>query len=556
MRPKRPHVVRATLFAVLLALSALSLAQEIASSGGGHGGLLTRRGPMDELGDGWRAEMRADLELRVTAMLADGRMAPASKAAGVLFQWPAQLIPGASDSVSDVIANYLDQDLAYPGHVRDWNCGVRSYDLAGGYNHRGLDISAFPFAWLKMDRDEMIVVAAAAGTIIRKDDGHFDRNCGRLGSLPTNTPVNAIYVRHADGSIAWYLHVKSGSLTPKAVGDTVAAGERIASVGSSGASTSPHLHFEVYSGNGQLIDPFAGTCNTLNADSWWANQPAYWQPALVRLSVHSAVPTFSDCTSDDAPAATSYLVPGNVFHAAVFLRDFLLDSSFPVRVVRPDGTTHFSDTVTNTQQDAVSFSRTFAVDLPVGSPPGAWRFQADFGGVTRETIFQVAAVAPEKAMAVEYFHAGFGHYFISAKADEIAGLDAGAYGGVWIRTGRTFAVYAAPAAGLAPVCRFFSRPFGTRSSHFYTADPIECEGVKHNPDWFFEEIAFHVPMPDASGTCPAGSLPVYRMYNNGHTGAPNHRFTTDYATRLAFVPAQDWSREGDGPVGVGMCAPQ
>jgi len=556
MPTTRSRFIRATLVAFLLALSACPFAQEMARTGGAHGGPLTHRGPMDELGDGWRAQVRADLERRVAAMLADGRIAPASKAAGVLFQWPAQLIPGAPDAASDVIANYLDQDLAYPGHVRDWNCGVRSYDLAGGYNHRGLDISAFPFGWLKMDRDEMIVVAAAAGTIIRKDDGHFDRNCGPLGSLPINTPVNAIYVRHADGSIAWYLHVKSGSLTPKAVGDTVVAGERIASVGSSGASTSPHLHFEVYSWNGLLIDPFAGTCNTLNAQSWWANQPAYWRPALMRLSVHSAVPTFSDCSSDDAPGATSYLVPGNVFYAAVFLRDFLLDTSFPVRVLRPDGSTHFSDTVANTQQDAVSYYWYFAVDLGPDAPAGAWRVQADFGGVTRETIFHVAAVTPAKTTAVEYFHAGFGHYFVTAKADEIAGLDAGAYGGVWSRTGRTFPVYAAAAAGLAPVCRFFSRPFGTRSSHFYTADPIECEGVKHNPDWFYEEIAFHVPMPDASGTCPAGSLPVYRMFNNGHTGAPNHRFTTDYATRLAFVPAQDWTKEGEGPVGVAMCAPQ
>jgi hypothetical protein len=63
-------------------------------------------------------------------------------------------------------------------------------------------------------------------------------------------------------------------------------------------------------------------------------------------------------------------------------------------------------------------------------------------------------------------------------------------------------------------------------------------------------------MPDGAGLCPANSLPVYRMFNNGQTAAPNHRFTTDYATRLAFVPALNWSLEGAGPVGVGFCAPQ
>jgi murein DD-endopeptidase MepM/ murein hydrolase activator NlpD len=539
-----------------LALGASVHAVEIELSGGARGGPLVQRGPLDEFPEAWRAEVRADLDRRVAAMLAEGRIAAAQKAAGVLFAWPVRLVPGAPDAVPNVIANYVDQNAAFPGQVRDWNCGVRSYDLATGYNHHGTDFSAFPFAWLKMDRDEMVVTAAAAGTIIRKDDGAFDQNCGPLASLPPTAQANAIYVRHADGSIAWYLHLKSGSLTPKLVGETVSAGERLASVGSSGFSSGPHLHFEVYSAGGQLIDPYAGTCNTLNPDSWWAQQPAYWQPALVRLSVHTAAPAFGACPAGVAPHATTYLVPGAPFYAAVFLRDFLRNASFPVRVLRPDGTTHFAGTIANTQQDYVASYWYFTLDLPVGSPAGAWRFQADFGGATRETVFQVAAVTPAKATAVEYFHAGFGHYFITAKADEIAGLDAGAYGGVWSRTGRSFPVYASAAAGLVPVCRFFSRPFGTKSSHFYTADPAECAGVKLNPDWTYEEIAFHVPMPDAGGTCPAGSLPVYRMYNNGHTGAPNHRFTTDYATRLAFVPAQDWTQEGAGPVGVGMCAPQ
>ena len=549
-------------FRRLAALAAFALsaaaahAQDATLVGGARGGPLVNRAPMDVLPEAWRAAVRADLDRRVAAMMAQGRIAPANKAAGVLFGWPVQLIPGASDAVPNVIANYVDHDLAYPGQVRDWSCGTRTYDLAGGYNHRGTDFSAFPFGWLKMDRDEMIVVAAAPGTIIRKDDGAYDRNCGPLGSLPTNTPVNAIYVRHADGSIGWYLHLKAGSLTPKAAGETVVAGERIASVGSSGASSSPHLHFEVYSWNGGLIDPYAGTCNALNADSWWAQQPAYWQPAIVRLSVHDVQPSFSDCTSPDAPGATSYLVPGATFYATLFLRDFRSGTTASMRVLRPDGTMHFANAVHNDQQDYVKSSWSFAVDLPPDAPPGAWRVQADLGGATRETVFHVAGTVPPRATAVEYFHAGFGHYFITADANEIAGLDAGAYGGVWARTGRTFPVYASAAEGLAPVCRFFSTSFGAKSSHFYTADPVECAGVKQNPNWLYEEIAFHVPMPDASGTCPAGSLPIYRMYNNGHTGAPNHRFTTDYATRLALVPAQDWSKEGAGPVGVAMCAPQ
>ena len=38
---------------------------------------------------------------------------------------------------------------------------------------------------------------------------------------------------------------------------------------------------------------------------------------------------------------------------------------------------------------------------------------------------------------------------------------------------------------------------------------------------------FGVPVPTLAGTCPAGTVPVYRLYNDGHGAAPNHRYTTD-----------------------------
>jgi serine protease len=188
----------------------------------------------------------------------------------------------------------------------------------------------------------------------------------------------------------------------------------------------------------------------------------------------------------------------------------------------------------------------------VDAPAGTWRFQAVLGAASNETTFHVASALPTSATAVEYYNAGFGHYFMTADADEIAGLDAGAFGGAFVRTGRTFGVYATASAGLVPVCRFFTTPgtFGAKSSHFYTADPAECEGLKLNPKWIYEKIAFHAPVP-VDGTCPASSLPVYRLYNNGQTAAPNHRFTTDYATRLALASALNWSDEG-----IRLCTPQ
>jgi len=90
--------------------------------------------------------------------------------------------------------------------------------------------------------------------------------------------------------------------------------------------------------------------------------------------------------------------------------------------------------------------------------------------------------------------------------------------------------------------------FAPKSSHFYTADAIECAGLKQNPSWQYEKIAFHARVPVA-GACAAGTVPVYRMYNDGQTGAPNHRFTTDAALYQQFTTTFGWTAEG-----VALCA--
>jgi len=164
-----------------------------------------------------------------------------------------------------------------------------------------------------------------------------------------------------------------------------------------------------------------------------------------------------------------------------------------------------------------------------------------------------------KVLAVEYYHAVFDHYFITAIPAEITALDNGTFAG-WQRTGLSFNVYAAtnPPTGSSTVYRFFSTSFTPKSSHFYTANATEYQAVLANHDWQFEGQVFNVLMPTTDGTCPAGTISVYRLYNNGQGAAPNHRFTTDLTVRNSMLsrPADKlWIAEGAG-VGVGMCAPQ
>ena len=153
----------------------------------------------------------------------------------------------------------------------------------------------------------------------------------------------------------------------------------------------------------------------------------------------------------------------------------------------------------------------------------------------------------ETVAAVEYFHPGFGHYFVTAQQDEIDGLDRGALPG-WRRTGETWQVWTG--GGKADVCRFFTTAFAPKSSHFYTASAAECNRVKANPVWQYEKLAFQVALP-TNGACASGTRLLYRLYNGGRTGAPNHRYTTSAAIRSQMI-AQGFVPEDDNNV----CVPQ
>lgn len=49
---------------------------------------------------------------------------------------------------------------------------------------------------------------------------------------------------------------------------------------------------------------------------------------------------------------------------------------------------------------------------------------------------------------------------------------------------------------------------------------------------------------EIDAACAAGTLPADRRYDNGQTGAPNHRFTTSLAVYQDFATQQGWSGEG------------
>ncbi|WP_445453978.1 peptidoglycan DD-metalloendopeptidase family protein [Flavobacterium sp. 25HG05S-40] len=250
-----------------------------------------------------------------------------------LFVWPVTKSVAAPYNNVWSISNHVDHNPNFPNALQDWNCGNRTYDTNGGYNHQGLDIFTWPFTLYQMDNNQAVVVAAADGIILLKSNGNFDRSCAF-----NNNNWNAVYIQHADGSESWYGHLKNGSLTTKIPGDFIAAGEYVGIVGSSGNSTAPHLHFEVYNSSGGLVDTYNGPCNSWSAsnDTWWQNQKPYLDPKINAVLSHSAPPQFNSCPTTEVPNINNSFSNGSNVVLAIYLADQLANTSVNMVLRRPD----------------------------------------------------------------------------------------------------------------------------------------------------------------------------------------------------------------------------
>ncbi len=97
--------------------------------------------------------------------------------------------------------------------------------------HTGLDFAA---------AEGTPIVSVAQGTVTSTEyDGAYG---------------NKTVITLEDGTEIWYCHQSSQSVS---VGDSVAPGDVIGAVGSTGNTTGPHLHLEVRPGGGDPVDPYA-----------------------------------------------------------------------------------------------------------------------------------------------------------------------------------------------------------------------------------------------------------------------------------------------------------
>lgn len=293
----------------------------------------------------------------------------------VLFSLPIKLKDGITDYGFYTITGYVDHDVSYPDNLLDYNCGEITYDVSTGYNHQGTDFYCWPFSWLRMQNDEIEVIAAAPGTIIYKNDGNFDQNC----SMNSDT-WNAVYIQHADGSIAWYGHMKENSLTSKSLGETVITGEYLGIMGSSGSSTGPHLHFEVYNSSSSLIDPFQGTCNNFNVNSWWINQIPYKDAGINRFQTCNHLPVMPDCPDIETPNETNYFYTNDTLYVVSWFRNLSTDDEVNITIYRPNNSVYYSDTWISTWPFYQAAWLYYYFIMDAGDPGGLWHAEISYKG--------------------------------------------------------------------------------------------------------------------------------------------------------------------------------
>ena len=344
----------------------------------------------DALTEEQRGRIQAAIDENIWRLDVEGKLPPPG-ALAVPFQWPLRASPQLSDYGYHVIWDFVDHDPSYPNQLLDYNCGNRSYDWSSGYNHQGTDFGLWPFPWNKMDGDQVQVVAVAPGTIVGKDDGNFDRNC----STDPGVTWNAVYIRHSDGSVAWYGHLKNGSLTPKTVGNSVEAGEYLGIVGSSGQSTEPHLHFEVYNAANGLIDPYFGPCNSLTGESWWASQRPYYDSGINRLMTGTAPAENQPCPNPAITHQADHFNPGDTVYYTAFYRDLVNGQVSHYTIYRPDGSIFQSWDFTFTNAGfSPARSKWWSYGLSPDAMQGTWRFEVIYGGQTYQATFIVGDLLP------------------------------------------------------------------------------------------------------------------------------------------------------------------
>lgn len=260
----------------------------------------------------------------------------------ILFQLSTQItdgqefklqLPVKCDMGNDCwLINYVDNDPTE--NWQDFSGGKRTYD-----GHKGTDIAIQNLQKMKKGVD---VLAAADGTVITVRDGILDMNSllNKVLDLEKFACGNRVAIAHQDGWITDYCHLKKGSVMVKK-GNIVKAGQKIGTVGLSGLTEFPHLHFCVMK-HDNFFDPFTGQHRYLKkkpfSPLWQAVIMDSFQKSLkilLNVGVGSEIPDWTTIKKNQY-GSTSFDVQPSMILAWADLVHVKKNDSLEFHILGPD----------------------------------------------------------------------------------------------------------------------------------------------------------------------------------------------------------------------------
>lgn len=236
------------------------------------------------------AERRGDLPTRLAHRI-ESRLGPTALA-----------FRGAATATSRRAAVRISPPLVGEGYFNENGCCGKSDHTRALLTIDGTRVLAQRFAidWIRLDEQNRPYVGdwrvndnwlVFGDPVVSVSGG---RVVETLDALPENTPPtpaanltpftalgNHVTVDMGDGRFAQYAHLQPGSVAVR-VGQRVRPGQLLGTVGNTGSSAAPHLHFHVteappaVSSNGApwVFDSFRYVARALNADEVNADEPA------------------------------------------------------------------------------------------------------------------------------------------------------------------------------------------------------------------------------------------------------------------------------------------
>ncbi len=292
----------------------------------------------------------------------------ASTNPGAWMGWPL----GGEQNVEWAITNFVDDDPA-PTLVADYSgrsgADARTYD-----GHTGVDIALPTFR--QQDRG-VNVYPVAPGVVVRFQHSFPDRRTSGFVA-GCNDVLNYVRILHANGFSTEYLHIREASVRVN-VGDNVTPSTIIASVGSSGCSTGPHLHLTVLSPSGAAVDPFA--------EDLFMDEPLY-ESGLQAMEIIVKETPFAT-TADyltSLPNVSAFNARATLYLGAVFGGGRAGDT-FLFRTKNPRGLTHSEFPVTLSRIAGMSYWWT---SNRLTDEAGRWSVELhSAGSVMRSAVFDV-----------------------------------------------------------------------------------------------------------------------------------------------------------------------